>query len=171
MLQYYEFPHRHRRWYLVLFHQLCEMSVHNAWIVYNTIKGTSYDLLQFQRKLIDDVFSKRSGPLESPGGGQLPLVLVPRTWRTQRLTDRHFQDKIENSKPDCCVCSQRPHHRKQTVLCSVSAPNVSARCALENVSADSIRYVIIESSTTIRTAICYDPPIVPRSSCSISSSM
>lgn len=111
MLQYYEFPHRHRRWYLVLFHQLCNMAVHNSWIVFNTVKNSELDLLDFQRALIEDIFAQTQWPIGT--GRRRSLQPAAPNVDQGRLTERHFQERIQGYFPDCVVCSKRPRHRKQ----------------------------------------------------------
>eukprot|EP00117_Sycon_ciliatum_P002306 scpid50910/ scgid2388/ PiggyBac transposable element-derived protein 4 len=113
MLSYYAFPHRHRRWYLILFHQLLEISVHNAKIIYNAMTGKDLDGKEFHKALIASLFTETQWPIGEPRRRSVPATTDDVD--TARLTERHFctQLAVEGNR-DCVVCSRRPDHRKQT---------------------------------------------------------
>eukprot|EP00117_Sycon_ciliatum_P041059 scpid73538/ scgid30091/ PiggyBac transposable element-derived protein 4 len=57
-VSYYRFPHRHQRWYLSIFHQLTEICVTNARVVFANITGHDMPLLEFRRKLLDGLLRR-----------------------------------------------------------------------------------------------------------------
>ena len=143
LVSYYRLPHRHRRWYLAIFHQLTKLCTTNAMILYETITKKSISLKQFRAQLIDGILARTEWPLGVPRATRSATVAAT-VHEHIRLTERHFSEFFsEQGKPDCVVCSDRgAKRRKQTtwrcnecgaadVSRSVFSP-VSHFCALQN---------------------------------------
>lgn len=131
LVSYYGFPHRHKRWYLSIFHQLTELCLTNAMILYEDIKGTPVHLKQFRAELLDGILRRTEWPLGVPRPTRSAAAAAA-AHEHVRLTARHFCEVYpEQGKPDCVVCSDRTaKRRKQTTWRCIDCdlPMCPGRC-------------------------------------------
>ena len=113
-VSYCKSPHHHRRWYLTLFHQLLEIGIMNARVVYQKATTRDPTLLEFRKELINVLLRKANWALGVPESG--PSAAAHSIQGHTRLTGRHFTlQYLDSGKPDCAVCSGRSKgHRRQT---------------------------------------------------------
>ena len=110
LMSYYRFPHRSKRWYLPLFHELMEIVVINARVLFTKIRHQDMSILNFRKQVIAGVLEEMRWEV---GEVRRPAALAP---TYLRLSGRHFPLKVQGSKRDCISCSDRSvlHGRHQT---------------------------------------------------------
>lgn len=123
LMSYYPFKRKALKWYKKLFYRLFYLAITNCYIIYRRQRKdypdmTDLTLSQFLQRICAD--------LRTESGLDQPPVTRPS--QTDRLTGRHFPEKVKatlcKKYPDrrCVVCSShenRKHSRYQCSICNV----------------------------------------------------
>jgi hypothetical protein len=110
----YAYPHKCYKWYMAVYHRVREVAASNGYVIYRTVAQREGDKVmtpkEFRKQVIAGLLEDYVKPTRNTPIQGLNAQTV------NRLEDRHFMAKydIPNYRPDCTVCSERPHNRKQT---------------------------------------------------------
>lgn len=116
LLSYYGFSHRTVKWWRRAFFHLLDLSVVNAYILYQQCQQGKPKLSheRFRVELAKEMLLKAGSDIT--GEARRHFVLPP----PARLHERHFLEKIpprcsgSPSQPDCCVCSKKRGRGRKT---------------------------------------------------------
>ena len=85
------------KWYKKLFFHLLDVSVYNAYILYQSKEKKTLELSEFKLEVVKELLGKHVT--------EKPPVGKPHTHLTGRLTERHFPATISDNKyRKYCVC-------------------------------------------------------------------
>jgi len=97
-ISFSETTRKTKKWYKKLFYHILDVSVYNAYILYQSNNKKTLELSEFRLEVIKDLLRKH-GTEKLPHGR-------PHTHMTGRLTERHFSALIPDNKyRKCHVCS------------------------------------------------------------------
>ncbi|XP_041473820.1 piggyBac transposable element-derived protein 4-like [Lytechinus variegatus] len=116
-MSYYRYPHRHIKWYMVVFHFLLEVALVNGYLAYRLATGSSVSTRKFRMEVINGLVN---GFVKKPAGR--PKVLRESTRDNRdalRYEGQHFAGKrCSGGKgryyPDCVVCSKKNGNGRKT---------------------------------------------------------
>ena len=114
-MSYYRYPHRHLKWYMVVYHFMMEVALVNAHLSYRMATGDKAKTARrFRKEVANSLCSAYSGRREK-GRPKLLREENREDLEYKRLNERHFSVKIRvlDSRPNCVVCSSAAA-RKQT---------------------------------------------------------
>ena len=116
LVTYYGFQHCSKKWWKRVFFHLLDVTMINAYVIYKSSRSRKITHLDFMVAVVKGLLQK-SG-IDIDGEQQSQVVITP-----FRLVGRnHFPEP--SRKRDCCLCSNRHKHRKQSsyqcTICKVT---------------------------------------------------
>eukprot|EP00057_Strongylocentrotus_purpuratus_P019922 XP_011674396.1 PREDICTED: piggyBac transposable element-derived protein 4-like [Strongylocentrotus purpuratus] len=118
-MSYYRYPHRHMKWYMVVYHFMMEVALVNAYLSYRiATNDKSKTTRRFRMELINSLCATYAGP-EKRGRRRLVREENRQDIEWRRLNERHFLIKIPapSYRPNCVVCSTSRTRRQTSRQC------------------------------------------------------